>query len=384
MRDIVRSVDRVLLVPGFFGFGSFGRPAGPHIVYFDHVVRVLEAARPELRGRIHVHEPPPMGSLEARVRSLYEALLQILGEATLRGEAGRRPRIHVIGHSTGGVDARLVANPRFRFKGEDETVRRRLLSHLGTIVTLSAPHHGTPIAATRVRGLYRLMVDGMSFATILAAAGKLRRKVGLPGLKFLVSFLQSSPLAPKVNSAALALAAGIDEETAQEIVRFRGLVLSDTRLLRDLEPAHMAALNERIGGEHEARLVQIATVAPPPRLDIAVVDAVARRTAYALSWHGAASRSFRPSRVPDAEAWIAARPPVEARREAGDAPRANDGVVPVSSQTLHGRAARLVLADHLDVIGHFESRWNTTLFKSGAEFGQQEFTTLWRFVADAL
>lgn len=67
-----------------------------------------------------------------------------------------------------------------------------------------------------------------------------------------------------------------------------------------------------------------------------------------------------------------------------DAPRANDGIVPASSQTLGGRAARIVLADHLDVIGHFEGRWNTTLFKSGAGFGQREFAELWRFVAEAL
>jgi hypothetical protein len=67
-----------------------------------------------------------------------------------------------------------------------------------------------------------------------------------------------------------------------------------------------------------------------------------------------------------------------------DAPRANDGIVPVSSQTLRGRAARLVLADHLDVIGHFEWRGNTTLFKSGANFGRREFEALWRFVAEAL
>ena len=58
--------------------------------------------------------------------------------------------------------------------------------------------------------------------------------------------------------------------------------------------------------------------------------------------------------------------------------------MPVSSQTLTGRAARIVLADHLDVVGHYESRGNTTLFKSGADFGQRQFEELWRFVAEAL
>jgi triacylglycerol lipase len=65
-------------------------------------------------------------------------------------------------------------------------------------------------------------------------------------------------------------------------------------------------------------------------------------------------------------------------------PQANDGIVPASSQTLTGHAARVVLADHLDVVGHFEGRGNTTLFKSGAGFGRREFTELWRFVAEAL
>ena len=67
---MMRAADQVLLVPGFFGFGSFGRPGRPHIVYFDHVIKAMVAARPELSGRIHVHEPPPMGSLESRVRTL--------------------------------------------------------------------------------------------------------------------------------------------------------------------------------------------------------------------------------------------------------------------------------------------------------------------------
>ncbi len=86
----VRAGDQVLLVPGFFGFGSFGREGRPHIVYFDHVIKAMVAARPELNGRIHVHEPPPMGSLQARVRTLQDAVLQRLGGALLRGETKGR------------------------------------------------------------------------------------------------------------------------------------------------------------------------------------------------------------------------------------------------------------------------------------------------------
>ncbi|MGZ3447386.1 MAG: esterase/lipase family protein, partial [Myxococcaceae bacterium] len=379
----MRRADHVLLVPGFFGFGSFGRPGGPRIVYFDRVMKALLSARRELRGRIHVHEPPPIGSLEVRVRSLQDALLQLLGGALLRGESRRgHPRIHVIGHSTGGLDARLLLNPRFHFKGEDPALRERLAESVGTVVTLSAPHHGTPIASSLVHGLSHLLLEGMSLATILAAAGQLRRRLGLPGLSFLMTLLETVAPRRNVNAPAIALLAGMDEETARQIARFRGMVMSDTRLLHDLAPERMAQLNARIGEGDPERLVQIVTVAPRPTLR-GGLHGLDRRAAYALCYGATASRVFRPDRFPDGP-WIAARPRGSERAAVEDAPRANDGIVPASSQTLTGSAARLVLADHLDVIGHFEWRWNTTIFKSGAGFGRREFMALWRFVAAAL
>ena len=378
----VRRADHVLLVPGLFGFGSFGRPAGPHIVYFDRVMKALVSARRELRGRIHVHEPPPTASLEVRVRSLQDALLRLLGSALLRGEGRGRPRVHVIGHSTGGVDVRLLLNPRYHFKGEDPALRKGLAAHVGTVVTLSAPQHGTPIAKSFVHGLYHLVLEGMSIATIAAGVGRLRRRLGLPGLSFLVTLYQAVAPRLHVNAPAMAVLASMDEETMRQIERFRAMMITDTRLLNDLVPERMAQLNARIGEGDLSRLVEIVTVAPRPTL-LGGLDALDRRAAYALCYAAAASETFRPDRFPVGP-WIAARPPGTERAAVEDAPRANDGIVPASSQALGNRVARLVLADHLDVIGHFEWRWNTTLFKSGAGFGRREFTALWRFVAEAL
>jgi triacylglycerol lipase len=379
----VRAADQVLLIPGFFGFGSFGREGRPHIIYFDHVIKALTAARPELAGRIHVTEPPPMGSFESRVRSLQDAVLQRLGSASLRGEArGAGPRIHLIGHSTGGLDARLLANPRYRFSGEDRTLRARLLRHLGTVVTLSAPQHGTPIAKNFMSGLPRLALEGMSLATIMANAGRLSRQLGVPGIGLAYTLLRAVRPRPDMNGPIIDLLAGMDEETARQIERFRGMVMSDNRMLRDLSPKRMAVLNERIG-HHGSRLVEIVTAGPKPSFRLSDLRALDRRALYALCHVGAARGDFRPRTFPKGP-WIAACPPGTERDLVGDAPRANDGIVPVSSQTLTGRAARIVLADHLDIIGHYESRGNTTLFKSGANFGQRQFEELWRFVAEAL
>jgi triacylglycerol lipase len=379
----VRTTDQVILVPGFFGFGSFGREGRPHISYFDNVIKAMVAARPELVGRIHVHEPPPMGSLMARVRTLQDAVLQRLGGALLRGETrGRGPRVHLIGHSTGGLDARLLANPRYRFKGEDRKLRAQLLRHIGTVVTLSAPQHGTPIAKNFMSGVPRLVLVGMSVATIMANAGRVTQRLGLPGIGLAYTLFQAVRPRPNVNGPAIDLFTGMDEETARQIERFRGMVMSDTRILHDLAPERMATLNERLG-DHGARLVEIVTVAPRPSLTGGGLRSLDRRMVYALCYAGAARGDFRPQGFPEGR-WIAACAPGTERQTVEDAPRANDGIVPASSQTLAGRAARIVLADHLDVIGHFEWRWNTTLFKSGAGFGRREFEELWRFVAEAL
>jgi hypothetical protein len=379
----VRAADQVLLVPGFFGFGTFGREGRPHIIYFDHVIKAMVAARPELSGRIHVHEPPPMGSLQSRVRSLQDAVLLRLGGALVRGQTrGRGPRIHLVGHSIGGLDARLLANPRYRFNGEDRTLRRQLLRHLGTVVTLSAPHHGTPIAKSFMGGLPRLVLEGMSVATIMANAGRVTQRLGLPGLGLAYTLFQAVRPRPDVNGPVIDLLTGMDEETARQIERFRGMVMSDSRILRDLAPDRMATLNERLG-DHGARLVEIVTVAPRPSFTEGGLHALDRRAVYALCYGSAARSDFRPRTFPSGP-WISAGAPGTERTAVEDAPRANDGIVPASSQTLAGHAARIVLGDHLDVVGHFEWRGNTTLFKSGAGFGRRQFEALWRFVAEAL
>ena len=160
------------------------------------------------------------------------------------------------------------------------------------------------------------------------------------------------------------------------------MLMSDTRLLHDLQPERMAQLNDRIAGGDRRRLVEIVTVAPRPTVRSGP-DARDRRAACALWYAGAANGAFRPARFPDGP-WIAARPQGTERTAIEDAPGANDGIVLASSQTLAGTAARLALADHLEVVGHFEWRWNTTLFKSGAGFALREFMAPWKFVAETL
>ena len=206
------------------------------------------------------------------------------------------------------------------------------------------------------------------------------QRLGFPGIGLAYTLFQA--VRPWPDGPFIDLLTGMDEETARQIERFRGMVMSDTRILRDLAPERMATLNERLG-DHGARLVEIVTVAPKPSFMLGGLDDLDRRAVYALCYASAARDDFRPQSFPGGP-WIAAGAPGTERERVEDAPRANDGIVPASSQTLAGHAARIVLADHLDIVGHFEWRGNTTLFKSGAGFGRREFEELWRFVAEAL
>jgi hypothetical protein len=123
-------VRRVLR--GFFGYDAFGSDNHPVLEYFGGVKDVLAPALSE-RGRrkagmtgalpdryvVLVHEPPPTGSLDERVASLHDAVVHLMqGNKLPHAQVAPRPdAVHLVGHSTGGVDARLLANPMYRWAG---------------------------------------------------------------------------------------------------------------------------------------------------------------------------------------------------------------------------------------------------------------------------
>ena len=91
---------RVYFVPGMFGFG---RLAGYD--YFNHVRRALEQ-RYSAAGVPVVFEDvpaPPTSSLRYRSR--------VLATTVARSVSRDDGPIHFIGHSTGGLDVRLVLSP---------------------------------------------------------------------------------------------------------------------------------------------------------------------------------------------------------------------------------------------------------------------------------
>ncbi|MCA9686067.1 MAG: triacylglycerol lipase, partial [Myxococcales bacterium] len=91
--------QHIVLVPGFFGFVNFGR-----LVYFAHVHELLEREFQRHGRKVQIHRvrTGPVASLRRRARDLLEVISN--------GVPADEP-LHVIGHSSGGLDARLLACP---------------------------------------------------------------------------------------------------------------------------------------------------------------------------------------------------------------------------------------------------------------------------------
>jgi len=353
-------VDAVLFVPGFFGFGAFGHPDRPLIEYFARVEDAL--LRPHLRPlRFFVHQPPPAGSLAERARTLYLKTADVLRSGV--------ERLHLVGHSTGGLDARLVAHPGYAALPE----RGEMISRIASVVTLSAPFHGTPLARRAGRTAW-LAAPTLWFGSILASRRRLRLAGQVAGLWNLVKRVTRQE--PTPTDEVIAQLADVDDETAHQIRRFLGDVARDHQLVEDLTPDAMRELNRTLRGSDAVAPVSFVSVGPRARFSPwAFITTPVQRLLYDVTWKLTADAPPDSLRVPEGP-WIGGR-------HIPLTPTSNDGIVPAWSQTLDGRAAGIVLGDHLDVIGHSEAA-GATFLKSGSHFDEARFRALWEQIGRAL
>lgn len=110
----------IVLAHGFFGFDDF---AGAGFFNYYHGVREFLANRGEVQ--VYTPEVDPFNSSDYRGAQLAEAIEAILAET------GHR-KVNIIGHSQGGLDARVVAHDHPEL--------------VASVVTVATPHHGSPIA----------------------------------------------------------------------------------------------------------------------------------------------------------------------------------------------------------------------------------------------
>lgn len=163
-------LHRLYLAPGMFGFGKLAS-----YDYFAHVERSLKArfrrAGEELRT--YVVDVPPTASIRRRAVRLAE-----LVASTADDEDGRGGPIHLLGHSTGGLDARLVASPSAHLPlGQGKLDWR---ARLASVTTMNTPHYGTPLAG------FFATVSGQRMLYAISALTFIGLSVGAPDRKSVV------------------------------------------------------------------------------------------------------------------------------------------------------------------------------------------------------
>lgn len=355
---------RVYLSPGMFGFATLAS-----LEYFEHFIRAIEE-RFRDRGRIveiRVCEVHPTASILRRAAKLARLVDESAGD-----DDGP---IHIVGHSTGGLDARLVASPTSRLPGN---AHRRLgwTSRLRSVTTINTPHFGTPLAAffatvSGQRLLYAvtaLTVAGLKLgAPPLAAASALVAAFGRAQLGFFEIEL--------IDRAVESFIRVLDDASSRELRAWLKLLRDDQGAIVQLMPEAMDLLHAGLEDRAGLRYQSVATYAPRNAVRDWVSalrspwGAMSAAIFTALSNITARLNEHYPCRSHDGS--------IEQKlsRVLGELPPpdANDGVVPLASQ-VWGELIWAGKADHLDIVGHFPGKGgHIDWLASGARFNRLRF-----------
>lgn len=370
----VMSRHDIYLVPGFFGFSNLGG-----ITYFHHVREALEEEF-ERRGesvRAHGVSTLPTASIRRRTVRLADEI-----EKTASDDGP----VHLIGHSTGGLDTRLLATPGVNLETEVDVAA--LGDRIESVVTISTPHLGTPIASIFNSLFGQRILWAVSLGTIYTLRfGKLPLKALFELIGLLSRIDRRLGLENTIREQIhRELLADFGEERGAEINEFLSHIRQDRSVIAQLTAGSVDLFNASTANRPEARYGCVLTRAP----------GVSLRAAMAVKFNVYAHAShvfFRLLQTLTARNshYFDVRPEQTERiEEAYDrplSPRSNDGVVPTLSQ-LWGELIHAARADHLDVCGHFRDPEHdpphVDWLMSGAGFRRPQFDALWSEVAEFL
>ena len=367
----------IYLVPGFFGFTNLGE-----LVYFGHVRDFLQAefARRGVDAEVVAIRSHPTASIRQRAVDLLKGVQETAG--TDEGP------VHLIGHSTGGLDSRLFVSPSASLHEglELEPCARRVRS----VVTVSAPHAGTPLASFFMGLFGQKLLKLLSLFTVYVLRfGRLPLKVAFR-LGHLLSRADNQ-LGWKqtlLDQLFDQLLGDFSTDRREELSRFLGEVGKDTSLIPQLTPEGIDLFNAGCEDRPGVRYGSVITQARPPSLRTRVsagLDPYAQitHTVYAFLYGQTLHMPLNqiPPHTPEQTAAL-----VEAYG-ALPGPQACDGIVPTRSQ-VYGRVIGAVRADHLDAIGHFDQPSHqpphVDWLISGSGFRRPQFEKLWKDVTDFL
>lgn len=370
---MAKSNHHVYLIPGFFGFAHFG-----DFKYFAHVRDVLdtELAARGIRAQIHYVLTRPTASLRSRALRLREVIAETSSQAD---------QVHLVGHSSGGLDARLLVSPGVDL-GENVEVEP-IAARVRSVVTIGTPHHGTPLASLFIS------LPGQHLLRLLSVVS--------------VYIVRRGPLPLRLAARLVNVMRALDERGAKErntidqlfdqvlseftserqqtLTKFFEDVSKDQGLLPQLVPEGAELLNAALSGRPGVREGSVVLRARPPKLGTAIAlgfDPYAQAMHTVYWWlHRQTAGAEGDLRFP-----LTTHHQESLALAFGDVPpaTANDAIVPTRSQAWR-TIVHAAWADHLDAVGHFYDPqhdpphydWIT----SGTRFRRSAFEALWRDVA---
>lgn len=359
-------VSRVYLSPGLFGFSTLGS-----YHYFCHVEAGIRR-RFQAAGRgvqVHLVDVHPTASIRRRARKLVEVI-----DATFDGTGP----IHLVGHSTGGLDARLVASPTMNVRG---AALPSWAGSIRSVTTINTPHYGTPVAS------FFATLSGQRLLYALSALTVAVLRFGKPPLALSSSLVAAFAGIEKAVGLQLAiidkltekLIQVLDSASADETTDFLRLIREDQGAIIQLSPEAMDLFQAGVEDNDRVHYQCIASYAPVPGVIHWAKSLVRPWASLSLPIFATLHRltAMEHDRYPCSPPGTEAEDKLRTFLSTPPPRLANDGVVPLRSQ-IWGKLIWAGLGDHLDVVGHFrdQNRNNPThvdWLSSGSGFDRDRF-----------
>ena len=364
----------VFLVPGFFGFTSIGA-----LSYFEDVEQALSRALRRRRAEAHIVrcETQPTASIPRRADALRR---QVIASGGLRAR-----ELHFIGHSTGGLDVRMLLTPGTKIARGDTPERIAELTR--TAISVNTPHHGTPLAN------HFISVQGQTLLLVLSAlatSGQGRRAV-MAAAKAIAMIARLDDCLGRDEGALDRISRGVLRrirfDRRDPVWKYLGEIEQDQGAVLQLTPEGIelfdAAVADRAGIDYGC----VVSGVPPPRERFRIrefmdPEYLALRALFRLL-HGLTAQAH--PRYPYPKLARATQRRLDRALGFKVTAGISDGVVPTLSQ-VHGRLLHAVRADHLDVVGHYTLAGGSSgnWLPSGAGYTRAAFEATWEAVAAAV
>jgi len=361
----------VVLVPGFFGFGRLG-----DISYFAGVRAALEIAFAKRGLTVSVTEVNTLPTASIRVRAAQ--VLEVL--AALVAEPGD---VHIVGHSTGGLDARLAiaATASLPTKVTFDAYHR-----IRSVVSVSCPHYGTNVSTYFTRPLGRALFRVVTgYCVFMLERGRLPLELLLRIGYFIVRLRDPwKRRRSTFDELYERLLGDLSEARRLELSQFLRSIGSRQELLFQLTPAGCDLLNA-CTLDPPVRYGSVVACAAPPRMRTLLRSMLHlySQLMYPLYWllHRLAREKNDALREQLSDVQKQTLDEGLGRKATG---RDSDGIVPALSQ-VWGRVIHVARADHLDVVGQYGAlgteTWGGDWLPSESGFDAAAFEKLWTDVA---